>query len=291
MDLQQQTLIFLNKGFLLRIDYVEQNSEEKYVYVMKGKWFNRLPVLDSVLDDCEKLYDLATNEPFDINKKLIQQIHYIVWPDDLTPNDVFSTQEETNTSLVIQEKDLDEMALKILELKLELQNHLRKNCVESFNAYDIEELQDKCTINHYPLAVEINEQTFAELRKKVISDFFTFSKQQVPEEVVYQALAILGLKQQYLESTDERLLNAIKRQWKRLIEKDRLSFLSHVTSIDLQDFTEEEKTEFFAEAETLKAQLDENISNAVDSARSIKEVISFWPKLLQPTPSFVYSET
>lgn len=295
MNLEKQILIFLEHGCLLQVNYVDaSDNSEKYSYIMKPKWFNKLPLICETKEDVVA-WDVVMDKQFSLRDKLVNEIVYPSWPKQANLDEILSKPiNDTDNSFVTDDVEYAEkIALAILEERLRLQNYLRSNCVETFHAYDVEELRDRSIIRFYPKQINpdnesFDEQSFNKLKQEIIEDFFTFSKQQVPEQHEYRALQMFGLKVEYIDCTDKLLLDAFKRQWRRMIEKEKRGFLNHLTSIDLEDFTEEEKAEFFQEAESLKNELENSISEKITPATNIKEIISFWPSLLQPVPTFVY---
>lgn len=82
-------------------------------------------------------------------------------------------------------------------------------------------------------------------------------------------------------------MKAFKNQWKRIILKEKRNLLESLASIDLTDFEETEKEEYLEEMKYLDEELNENMFKELEELTTIKEVIKFWPALLQPIPSFV----
>lgn len=203
MSIEDQILAFLEHGFLLQIDYrCLQTNEDMYCYVMKGKWFNKLPILNKAVEQ-NALWDVVAEKQFNFTEKVVERIVYLHWPEkadryEILEHPINNAEESFVTS---DEEYKDTIALFILEIKLRLQTYLRDNCVESYNTFDQEELQDRCSLSFYPNQIEINSTTFLDLQKKVIDEFFTYSKQTTPEFVQYEALKMFNLKQQYVNQT------------------------------------------------------------------------------------------
>ena len=285
---------FLNYGFLLQINYVCGNDNlEKYAYIMKGKWYNKLPFLPTC-EEPNTMWNVITHKPWSFKNKHIKDIHYCVWPKGADYSEIVSSKDllnEQDCFLIKDEDFVDEIALFILLTKLRLQNHLKKNCVDSFDSYDLSELQDRCSLIFYPKQTQLlDKAAFETLKDTVIDEFFTYAFQTVPELNYFPALKMYGVSQKYIDSTDPALVEPFKRQWCRLIDKEKRLFLEHVTNIDLTEFTEEEKAEFFEEVEIIREELNDDINESINSAKCLKEVITFWPKLLQPKPHYVYTE-
>lgn len=291
-ELQKIALSFLEAGLALELFYLD-NESEKFAYVMKGKWYNKLPCLDPVQD--ENLYwNIISNAPFDPAQTNITSLRYLAWPIDVDYQDAMSSLcfddfAEFDSTFV------DRTALSLIEGKLQLQNHLRKNCVESYDAYSLEELQDRCTLNFWPEEININKSTFQNLRNTVIDRYCTFSSQSIPEIHQYAALKHLGLSYKFIDCTDERLVQAFKRLWFALIQKDQQTYFekafAHFESDFLVHLTEEEKIELEEEATLLKETMQHDTNKAMSELHTIREIISFWPEMLQPVPSFVHKTT
>lgn len=292
MNIEKQIAAFLDHGFLLQVNYAcMKTNEEKYCYLMKGKWYNKLPVLNKSVDP-NLMWDVVLDTQFDFSEKYVEQIAYIRWPekadrDQILDHPINHTEESFVTT---DEEYADATALFVLELKLRLLIHLRNNCVEQYNSYDQEELQDRCSLSFYPKQVEINADTFLDLQKITIDEFFTYSKQTTPEIVQFQALKMFNLKQQYVDSSDPLLVNTFKKQWKRVILKEKKQLLESLNSIDLTDFEEDEKIDYLEEMKYLDEELNENMFKELEGMNTIRDVIKFWPVLLQPIPSFVFTE-
>jgi hypothetical protein len=292
MSIEEQIIAFLEHGFLLQVDYTcMQTNEQKYCFLMKGMWYNKLSVLNKAVNK-ELIWDVVTDTPFQFSEKTIEQIAYIQWPEKADRDQILEQPTNlTEESFITTDPEYaDKTALFILELKLRLQTHLRDNCMEFYHTYNQEELQDRCTMSLYPKQVQINESVFLDLKKTIIEDFFTFSKQTTPELIQYQALKMFNLKQSYIDTSDPLLITAFKNQWKRLILKEKKQLLESINSVDLTDFEEEEKVEYMEEAQHLDQELNENMLKELERLSTIREIIKFWPVLLQPIPSFVLTD-
>jgi hypothetical protein len=187
---------------------------------------------------------------------------------------------------------LNEVCLSILEVKLSLQEHLRKNMVENYLWCNSEELQDRCTMAFYPKKVNItDEDSFKKLQQIVIDEFFTYAKQEVPEQSTYEALSNLGINQKFINCDDPVLVDTLKRHWVRLIEKEKTIFLTHLMSIPENDFMDdEERTEYEEEMTELREMMKNITHPELNEAKTPKDVIQYWPKLLQPVPAFVLTQ-
>lgn len=279
---------FLEHGFLIQLNYVSaKDNQEKYALLMKGCWHNKLIGLKHY-ENKDIVWDVLRDIPFSLKDKLIKEIVYVSWPEKAEYEKIVSDpKNKEKIDFYNDEEFIDKINLTILEHKLALQNYLQKNCLESFDSYNLEELQDRCSLVFYPKPVKINRDSFVDLKESTMERFFTFASQETPEINQYPALRMFGVKQTYIDETDEQLLAPFKRQWCRLIEREKQAFLDHVTNIDLTDFTEQEKLEFHEEAGSLKQDLNDNIEESINKAKTLKEVISFWPEILQPIPSYV----
>jgi hypothetical protein len=287
-ELQDTAIAFLEAGLALEILYI-QDDKEKFAYVMKGKWLNRLPCLDAIKNE-ESFWNVISDKPFEPAQANITSVRYLAWPTDVDFEDAknfMSFDDFVNADATF----IDRTALSLIEGKLQLQNHLRKNCVESYDAYSGEELQDRCTLIFWPDVTVINETTFQELRNAVVDRYCTFSSQAIPEVHQYAALKHLGLSYKFIDCSDEKLVRAFKRCWFSLIDKEQQAYfataLAH-TENEIIHLTEEEKREFEEEATLLKECMQNNIDTAKNKLHTIREIITFWPEMLQPVPSFVY---
>ncbi len=58
----------------------------------------------------------------------------------------------------------------------------------------------------------------------------------------------------------------------------------------MEKMTEEERIEYLEELEIFKIQINEDVSFDVNKLNTLKEIVSYYPTILYPTPHYVYDQ-
>jgi hypothetical protein len=286
----------LDHGFLLRLIYQDNATNKiKYCCVIKGNWFNKLKVQKEDISS-DIIYDICLEQPFNITNIDIKQIDYVNAPEGIDIQDLTSPSESFKKLgkefLENSETYMEGLKTNIVKLKLNYNDFLKENFLlnnQEFNS----DAEDLCILKLYPKVNKITKSKFKQFKQELIEEFFTLNKNTEDQTTIERtpALEMFNMCETLLDCSDPILLNALKRQWIKLIEVHKIEFLNKINNIDKSVFEPEELEEFESEAQILKQEIEKTTLSSLSNLNTVKSVISFWPEILQPNPYFVYART
>jgi len=279
----------LLKGLLIKLSYVDKKNISRFVYLMQGRWINLLKIEKKLKDDV--IYDIHFNKEFHLDKFSLMAVHYILWPDNITMDDIVNPMPNFKKLgdyfLEKNEKYLQNLKKTFISLKLELQDML------NFYLKDLNENdQDSGILRFYPEDIGSYKNYYSKLKKDIIDKFFR-EDGTVPTANNYKvsdiaALKLLGISDKNFKVTDEKFINALKRKWFKLIQKEIEKTYEHLKDVDLSFLSQDEIVEYKKELELLKKDLTSISIDDMNKFTTVEEIISYWPDSLQPQPYYVY---
>jgi hypothetical protein len=259
---------------------------------MKGYCINLLEIQEKLDDD--KIYDICLNEEFEINTINSEIIEYILFPPNVMIEDLLDPSETFkilgNDFLKDNKEYLTNLKKSACDIKIQLQQ-IHDLYLKDLKDSTDQEVYDTITLRFYPKKLKIIENIYESLIKDINDKFFTPDSKFDPiDQSVSNILAfkILGISDSNFDVTDEDFINCLKRKWFKLIMEEKKSFFNNLKNVDLSEFSEEEKEEYYQELDALKDYLNEIKITDMENFKTVKEIISYWPSILQPKPFFVY---
>lgn len=286
----------LDYGFLLRLFYQDEKSGKlKYCCVIKGDWFNKLNVIENkVSKNC--VYNICLDKSLNLSEIIVSQIDYVNAPSGIDVHDITSPSaafKKLGKDFMSKSAEyMSELKTNVIKLKLNYNDFLKENFLleeQEFNS----DAKDLCLLKFYPKVKKITKKDFNHFKKQLIEEFFTIKRDNETTQFQQKipALEMFGISEDLLLCKDSLLIDALKRQWNKLIEQNKNEFLTKINDIDKTVFEPDELEEFEAEAQALKKEIERTTFNSLSNLQDVKSIISFWPEILQPNPYFVYAGT
>jgi hypothetical protein len=292
MKVNDMAETFIEKGILLKVFYTNQNNVKKFTYLMHGKWINFLNLQEKVDDD--KIYDICLKKEILIEKLDLSVLEYVHFPKNLTLEDLLDPSEAF--------KQLgDEFLKNDEEYILKLKEHFLSICLSLQQAYDVylsdfknlnsEDSADLYFLRFYPKKIEQTNSLYDELKNDIDEKYFTCDKQLEYKDFSISsipAFKVLGISDKNINVKSKKFIDALKRRWFYFIQKEKKDILEELYKTDKSFMSEEEIKEYDEELLYFKNELDQIKLEEMDNFKTVKEVISYWPSLLQPKPWFIY---
>lgn len=294
MNIHDMIEILLKKGMLLKLIYINEHGIKKYSYVMLGEWFNFLNIQEKIDDSI--VYDICTNKEFDITKYSIEVIEYVIFPKNVLLEDLLDPSDAVKTLgfdfLKHNEDYIDDLKKIVLNLKVSLQQIYDIYLGEMKNLTD-QDIDDFYFLRFYPNKVKNRVTVLEDLKNDIDEKYFVCDDQtSYTNEFMstIPALIRLGIFDKNIDLQDEEFINAIKRRWYSFIVKEKDEIYEKLKNIDMSAFTSDEKIEYSEELNLFRRELDLIDIHVLDNLKTVKDVIRYWPDLLQPKPNFVYED-
>ena len=93
-----------------------------------------------------------------------------------------------------------------------------------------------------------------------------------------------------IDVSDKDFVNALKRKWFSLIENHKKHIIENFKNADVTFLKTEEKKEYDEEISLFNDELDKITIKDLVEMKTAKDVIKYWPLILQPKPNFVYGD-
>ena len=133
------------------------------------------------------------------------------------------------------------------------------------------------------------------IEKNVTERFFLHNEMGDSISSVQTTIAALhkvGVSANQIDNTNTRFIAALKHAWFSLIVEEREKLLLDLTQQlnELNDLKEDEITINESRIQILEyIDLLKQINfNCLEPLTTVREIISFWPSLMQPTPYYLY---
>jgi hypothetical protein len=285
----------LNKGILIKLFYYDDSDVKKFCFLYKGEWLNLLNIQELVND--EDIINISINEPFDFEKIRLEMVEYVAFPKGLLLEDIIDpspTFKKLGDDFLKKNQDyLKDIKKEIVQYKLHYKENLEKFLKNIEDTQD-KKFEDVLILRFYPKKNFENIKSVDDIKEDIKNKYFIVGEQLdlIPNNdvVIIPALTKLGTSSSNFDVTDEVYLNALKRQWFRLITDEKEKLYNKLENIKDFSLSEEELEEYKEELEIFKNEIDSISLSNFDNFKTVKEIISYWPELLQPKPEFVYED-
>lgn len=297
----------LDKGILVKLIYFDLSEKtqdlgeidkepRRFVYLLKGKWLNLLKEFEEVNDD--DTINVSLHEPFILDENIkIDIIEYVNFPDNVMLEDILDpsdTFKQLGDDFLKNHKDyLEKLKNFISDIKEELQNVYIEKLGEYKDLND-DIIRDLLILRLYPEKPLFEKECFINLKNDITKKYFKYnSRENFSQRIVESsilAFKMFGISEKNLNVSDMVFIDALKRRWYSLIEKEKNIMHQNLLKMQDLDLTEEEREEYKEEVEEFKDELDKIIDENMKNLKTAKEVISYWPDILQPKPTFVYED-
>lgn len=286
----ESTFYVLNRGLLLRLFYKNENDIIVFSYIMKGDFYNKVYQEKDVNSDI--IYDVVLGEEF--NFKNIKDIQVIEFPFQLPFDDQAKIFEEPHVIFNDEYKKICKDFLDDVFYFIEYEYKKILNIKTDDFYFD----HDIFTLRFHPKKIPNSKTQMEKLIKKDVYDkFFVASYQDdnYTDNESDDALSLIpsfnifGISKKNENCTDYAFLKSLKNKWFELIDDAKNDLILKCESVDLKEFTEDEKIEFKKEIKMLKKELNKINIDILEQFKTTKEIVSYWPDILQPIPDYVYN--
>lgn len=280
----------LNKGVMLIVHYTEKEENIiKFSPIASGQWLSCIS--SSKRYHSDEIYNICTKQIFNFDNKNIKTIEYLYYSQDNSIDDLLAKNIDLK-------KDINHFT----ESKTIVKNYRRDYETEILRTYidfrkNSDADYDLYVLRFYPKIYPKNSKKIIKLLKKDLAEKFFLSSYNETENVQninnlsnIEGFKILGILEKNTNVTDPVFLNALKAKWYELIKIEKEIVLHNLKVLDVKslNYKEQEEKELLEEIKELTDKLNEIDITVLNNFQTPKEVISYWPSLLQPEPYYVY---
>jgi hypothetical protein len=292
MTLKDTVKTLLKKGLIIKLVFTDKEIK-RFCTVMNGKWINILNIQLPV--DNDKVYDVYTGDVVDVDKIDIDIIEYVSAPSNILLQDLITPSaavESLGDDFLKQHEEYITSARKhLLGLKLAFKQAIDE-FMQPFGELPEQDLKDRYFLIFYPQRLNTNGETRKMVEQHIKERYFiyngTYTAPAVKGVSTIHALALLGICDENLSITDSEYIDALKRQWFKLIDNEKQAVLSKLNT--LREFANDDEHDLLEEIDEYEAILDSIDIDMLNNLDTVKDVISFWPEALQPRPYFIYED-
>lgn len=298
MNLLDIAKAVMNKGLIVKFVVKTNNKQDNNFYVVaQSKWLKKFKI------DCEhpddSYVDVVLDKPINVDEIEPALIEYIGAPENVSIEDLINPSEtfkKLGDNFLEANKHYMYKAMKtILNLKLTFKEYM-DYYIENFETDDFNSIKDVYCLRFYPK--KITGETKEEVRKELINDltvkYFTHSAPDFglpTENALIPALQILGTATSNIFNIDPDFINAVRNQWKHLINKEKNKTIKDLEAQlkTIEKYTsEEEKAETSEQIQEMIKLLNELSLASLDDIKTVAGIISYWPEIMQPAPFYVF---
>lgn len=285
----ESTFYVLNRGLLLRLFYKKQNDIVVFSYIMRGDFYNK--IYPEKKANPNIIYDVILGEEFDFKK--IKDIQVIEFPFQLPFDNQDKIFDEPHVIFNHEYKDICKEFLDDVFYFIEYEYKRILNIKTNDFYFD----RDVFILRLYPTKIPKNKKQMEKIIKKDIYNKFFVASYQDEDYAnnessdalsLIPSFNIFGISKKNENCTDPIFLDALKNKWFELINDAKKDLLLKCEKINSKELTENEKIEFKKEIKELKKELNKINIDILERFKTPKEVVSYWPDILQPIPNYVY---
>lgn len=288
----------MRKGLIVKFVVKTDNKQDNHYYVVaQSKWLKKFKI-DCNYPDHE-FVDVILDKPINVDTIQPALIEYVGAPENVSIEDLINPSEtfkKLGDDFLETNKPYMYKAMKtVLNLKLSFKEYM-DYYIENFETDDFNSIKDVYCLRFYPK--KISGETKDDVRKELINDlttkYFTHSAPDFglpTENALIPALQILGTSTSNIFNIDPDFINAIRNQWKHLINKEKNKMIKDLETQlkTIEKYTsEEEKAETSAEINEMIKLLNDMSLSPLDDIKTVAGIISYWPEIMQPAPFYVF---
>jgi hypothetical protein len=287
----------LTKGIVVRLVFPHK-GKNNYVVIAQKKWLDTFGFATNFAED--DIIDVILERKFDVDSIKISLIEYIGAPKDITLEDLISPspsfQQLGDDFLLTNKGYIDNIKSTIAKLKLNFKEY-KSYHIDSYEQLNLEQMREVYYLRFFPSTVDDKnrDEILITIKNDVQEKFFLHSEQNgnLPNLLtIVPSLYVLGIDSNQIDNEDARFINALKCRWFDLIDGERRKIindlnvqLDKLNDIDASDeCIEESKKQTLEYLSLLK-----NINiDCLNEHKTVKDIISYWPAIMQPMPSYIY---
>lgn len=285
----KRNLNMLKCGLILTVYYTDKKNIRRYAHLAHGKTLKKLYPKSKY--DIQKIYDFCLKKEFNLDDYTYDTVMYPLFLQYFNLDDICRGLVD----LLVDEKYIKKLKKTILLLKNALQKEYKKEFLNLKKEIDYNDI-DLYILRFYPKKPKNKKNIIDDLKKDINEKYFIaldqneeyISNKNIEAVSRIPAFSLFGISEKNTEIKDPIFLGALKRKWFNLIEKEKNNLIKNFESMDISFMSEKEKEEFNKEFIVLKEELNKINIKDLDNCKTPKDVIRYWPSILQPEPAYVY---
>lgn len=295
MDAFNDIKTLTDKGILVKLIYLDKDKTKRFKYLISGKWLNYLEIQEKVSED---IIDVSLNIPYNYDDvSTIIGFDFLDFPENVLMNDLLNPSESFkelgDDFLKLHESYIFNLKKNILNIKLEIEKHFETFLYGTENL-NSESLKDIYILRFYPEKINDDvEFTYKKLKDDIVNKYFICNDQNTNYNnggSTIPAFKFLGISDKNINNTDKVFIEALKRRWFQLIQYEKENIYEKLKNVDELELSEEEMLEYNEELKLYKEELNLIKNDLMNDLKTVKEIISYWPDIMQPKPFFVYED-
>jgi hypothetical protein len=278
----------MQRGLLITLIYIDEENIKRSIPVMYGRCIKAFFPNEKTYK-ADKYYNICSDEIFDLDNTFPDIVEYNLLPENF---DIDNFLKLDFDHLGNNKEYVEKLKNVILDLKVKF-NHTYEYLLQEFESMSDDEIFDYFILRFYPKKIKKTKNILKKLKDDIADKFFMYnfeddhSKENISS---IPAFKMFGILNKNINVTDEYFLNALKRRWFDLIEQNKKETIKDVQNTDISFLTGKEQQEFLEELELFKKELDNITFDELNDLKTTKDVIKYWPSILQPKPDFVYED-
>lgn len=280
MILNELIVKALERGLLLRVLYSD-NKKRMFKIIGKSKWLKKYK-LKCVEGD---IIDILRQKPTTLDNT-IDTIEYLFMPKNFNLRYFLNTQETIDNHKELLTGTLEKLSNILLSY-----NEYKNILIRDLKQLSFKEIKDEFFVRFYPakLLSRNKKQAINEIENDIIEKYFIIGH-DIKEHNTIPACTRIGLSHLLVDTSDSQLVASCKRKWFNVIEFEKNNLIS---TLQLQlKKTRKRKLKNKSKAinqlkQYIKLLQRINI-RSMRHCNTIKDIISFWPDIMQPAPPYIY---
>lgn len=279
-NITDMILSHIKNGLFIEIQYKNKIQNKKYFdLVINSNILNDYNLYNKKLKP-DIPFDIIRNKKFSFKDKEIFMIKYIGLPENYILGDDLNQNGEYLNNLITF----------ILDQKINFSKFMTK-----FSSKN----QNQIIITTYPNHDDYLKHIKNKNKNKLIEKYLSLEYEQHEidnssnnrDVKLLNSLKFLSIDIKNENVTDPIFINALRSKWIELINNHKKEIINKLTTESvMSNMSETEKEEYLIELKIFKKELKKDISPEVNKLNSLKEIISYYPTILYPTPYYVYDQ-
>ena len=281
-NITDMILSHIKNGLFIEIQYKNKIQNKKYFdLVINSNILNDYNLYNKKLKP-DIPFDIIRNKKFSFKDKEIFMIKYIGLPENYILGDDLNQNGEYLNNLITF----------ILDQKINFSKFMSKFSSKNQNQIIITTYPNH---NDYLKHIKNKNKNKNKLIEKYLS--LEYEQHEIDNSSNNQDVKLLNILNflsidiKNENVTDPIFINALRSKWIELINNHKKEIINKLTIESvMSNMSETEKEEYLIELKIFKKELKKDISPEVNKLNSLKEIISYYPAILYPTPYYVYDQ-
>lgn len=281
--------MLLEHGVLLQVIFGTKDEKVFYTLTCETSFYKELGFKTNVIT---KYIDILRDLPFYVEGLTLHGYDCINLPagirsEDFKPN---SFMQKTFGQKFL--KTSNEYKLNITDTIKMRKAEFVERCITFLDRFNLENRanrKDLALLMFYPDQPNFSsaDKLLDAIKTNIVDTYHLLGEKGVG---IIPALTEIGIStNSILECSNSEIINAVKNQWFNLIQYEKTLEQQRINSIKNNMLLENSYTaDHLNQFEEYNFMLMNIKKSTIDKCKTVKEVIAFWPAILQPQPWYVY---